>query len=81
MRPIENPFQHAHVFAVAGPHEFAVGMLAEPIHMEDARAIARALSHAKPVDQIIADVESDEGEHRHGISIEDKGSFLNCIQE
>ncbi len=34
---VDDPFEYAHVFAVAGPDEFAVGIFAEPVHVENAR--------------------------------------------
>ncbi len=35
----ENPFQHARVFAEAGPEEAAVGILAEPVHVKNPRQL------------------------------------------
>ena len=32
---VDHPLQHAHVVAVAGPDELAVGALAEPVDAED----------------------------------------------
>jgi len=34
---VDNPLQHAHVLAEAGPHELALGILSEPVHVENAR--------------------------------------------
>src|SRR5580700_5440833 len=35
---IYDPFQHAHVLAEPRPQKLAVGIFAEPIHIEDARS-------------------------------------------
>src|SRR5580704_15802350 len=33
---VDDPLQHAHVFAEAGPQEVAIPILAEPVYVEDA---------------------------------------------
>src|SRR5271155_1075387 len=35
LRAVDDPLQHAHVFAEPRPHELAFGILAEPVHMID----------------------------------------------
>src|SRR5258708_7668796 len=36
---LDDPLEHAHVLAVAGPEEFSGGVLAEPVHEIDARRL------------------------------------------
>ncbi len=43
MCAIDDPLQHAHVLAIAGPDELSFGVLTEPVHVEDARSLAEAL--------------------------------------
>jgi hypothetical protein len=38
---VDDPLQHAHVLAESGPDELAVGVLAEPVHVENARRLAQ----------------------------------------
>ena len=38
---VEHPREHPAVLAVAGPEELAVGALAEPVHVEELRQLAR----------------------------------------
>src|ERR1041385_1895838 len=45
---VHNPFQHAHVFAKAGPHKTAVSIFAKPVHMKNARRFAERTLHANP---------------------------------
>ena len=43
---VDDPLEDAHVFAVAGPEELAVGVLAEPVDVEDARGGGEGALHA-----------------------------------
>ena len=68
MRAVHDPLEHAHVFAEARPDEFAVGVFAEPVHMEDARRLAQRSLHLDPVAEIVAHVVTAERQHRHRIA-------------
>jgi hypothetical protein len=63
-----DPFEHSHVFAKAGPEEFAIGVLAEPIHMEDTRHFFDQATHAQPVGKVVAHVVTAEGQHRQRVT-------------
>ena len=58
---IDDPFEYPHVFAEAGPEEFALGVLAEPVHVKDARRFAQVTLHADPVAEVVAHVVAAEG--------------------
>ena len=45
VRAVDDPLEHAHVLAEAGPEELAVLVLAEPVHQEDLRRVRDALLH------------------------------------
>jgi hypothetical protein len=64
----DDPLQHAHVLAEAGPREFAVAVLAKPVDAEDARRMRDRLAHREPMLEIIADVIAAEGQHRKRIA-------------
>src|ERR1700730_17728461 len=51
---IYDPFEHSHVFAEAGPHEPAVGIFAEPVHLKDARSFAERALHLDPMPEVVA---------------------------
>src|ERR1700722_10632092 len=65
---VDDPLEDAHVFAVAGPEEFAVIALAEPVDVEDARGGGEVALHAEPVTEVVAHVIAAEGEHGHGVA-------------
>jgi len=66
--PVDNPFEHAHVFTKTWPKEFSVCVIAKPIHVKNQGRIGELLSDVEPVLKIIADVVSAEGQHRHRIA-------------
>src|SRR5207247_2150510 len=68
---VDDPLQHPHVLAEAGPEEVAVVALAKPVDVEDARAVGHPLAHAEPVDEVVADVVADEREHGHRVAADD----------
>ena len=65
---INDPFEHSHVLAEARPEEFSILAFAEPVHVEDERRIGETFSDVHPMPEIIADVVSAEGQHRHRIA-------------
>ena len=64
----KNPFQHAHVVAKAGPQEFAVVAFAEPVDVENLRQLHAGLFETEPVREIITEVVTAEGLHRHRVA-------------
>src|SRR6266550_853119 len=54
LAPVDDPFEHAHVFTETGPEEFSVCAFAEPIHIKNQRRIGEPLSDVQPVLEIIA---------------------------
>src|SRR5205814_1074267 len=67
-RAIDDPFQHAHIFAVARPDKLAFGIFAEPIDVKNAGSDAERALHLDPMAEIIAHVITAEREHGHGIA-------------
>src|SRR4051812_15740692 len=65
---IDDPLQHVHVFAKAGPEKLSVGAFPEPVYVEDQGRIFQARAHLEPVAKIIAHAVSAEREHRHRIA-------------
>ena len=65
---IHDPLEHAHILAEARPDELAIAVLAEPVHMEDARRLAETALHLDPVAEIIAHVVAAEGQHGHRVA-------------
>ena len=65
---VDDPLEDAHVFAVAGPEEFAVLVFAEPVDVEDARRGGEGALHLEPVTEVVAHVVAAEGEHGHGVA-------------
>src|SRR2546423_14903159 len=65
---VDDPFEHAHVFTETGPEEFSVSAFAKPIHIKDQRRVAESFTNVEPVLEIIPDVVSAEGQHRHWIA-------------
>src|SRR2546428_426182 len=53
---IHDPFQHAHVLAEAGPHEFTVLVGAEPVDGEYFGRPSDRTAHREPVPEVVADV-------------------------
>src|SRR5690606_31463423 len=54
--PVDDPFQDAHVVGIARPEEATLFVLAEPVHMEDARRLAERALHLDPVTEVVAHV-------------------------
>ncbi len=65
---IDDPFQHSHIVAEAGPQEFSILAFAEPIYIENERRIGQPFSGLDPVAKIIADVVTAERQHCHRIA-------------
>src|SRR5436190_1847452 len=72
---LDDPAQHAHVLAVAGPDELAVGTLPEPVDAEDLRQLrARAgqdSAEVEPVLEVLAHVVAHERQHRERVAPDD----------
>ena len=70
-----NPFEHAAVFAIAGPEPPATAVLAEPVHEINLWQLAAvgALRERKPVREIIAHVVTAEGQHGERIAAQHAG--------
>ena len=64
---VDHPLEHTHVFAVAGPDEFTVVALAEPVHAVNARQRVAAsfelVFHVQPVLEIVAHVVAAKRQH------------------
>src|SRR5688572_17149037 len=65
---VHDPFEHAHVFAVAGPEVFTLFVLAEPVHVKDAWDELDTLSHGEPMAKVVAHVITAEGKHGHWVA-------------
>src|SRR2546422_818805 len=65
---VYDPFEDAHVFAEAGPHEFSTLVFAEPVDMENARRTDDRFSHVHPMREVITHVVTAERQHGHGIA-------------
>src|SRR5436190_20658400 len=46
---LDDPLQHAHVFAEPRPDEFALGVAPEPVDAEDSRRVLDRATHLQPV--------------------------------
>ena len=68
LNPIGDPLQHPDIFAESGPQEFSVGILAEPIHVENFRRVFNFRAHVQPVLEIIGHVVAAERDHGHRIA-------------
>src|SRR5580698_8413136 len=68
MSAVDNPFEHAHVFAESGPDESTVRVFAEPVHMEYRRGFSQPALHFKPMTQVVAHVVPAKREHGHGVA-------------
>src|SRR3954451_11770653 len=68
LAPVDDPFEHAHVFTKTWPEEFSFCAFAEPIHVKNQRWIGELLSDIEPVLKIISDVIPAERQHRHWIA-------------
>src|SRR6266436_6618496 len=55
---VNNPFEHAHVFAETRPEKLALHPFAKPVHVENERRTREAFSYIEPVLEIIPDVVS-----------------------
>ncbi len=65
----EHPGQHARVLAVAGPQEAPVGVLAEPVDVEDLRQLRRigCSPDLQPVGEVVGHVVAAERQHRERV--------------
>ncbi|KNC23064.1 hypothetical protein FF38_06397 [Lucilia cuprina] len=70
----QNPFEDTGVITVSGPHEFAIGTLAEPVDVEDFGYITTGF-HAQPVLDVVAKVVAKEWTHSEGI-VHDHFAFV-----
>ena len=68
MDAVDDPLQHAEVFAVAGPEELAVFVAAEPIDVEDPRRILQAAAEVEPMAEVVAHVVAAERQHGERIA-------------
>ena len=64
---VDHPLQHAHVFAIAGPHKLAVLAFAEPVGGVNARqrcaGLCQFLAQVQPMLEVVAHVVAREGQH------------------
>src|SRR6202051_3273140 len=70
---LENPFQHAAVFAITRPQKFfLIFILAKPIYIKQLRKFRSATlrPHFDPVRQVIAHVVATERKHCHRVAAE-----------
>src|SRR5262249_25845381 len=65
---IDNPLEDAHVFPETRPQESALRLLAEPVHMKDARGRNKTALHLDPMPEVAPHVISAEWHHRHRIA-------------
>ena len=65
---IDDPLQHTHVLRKSRPQKLAVLVLAEPVHVEDARGSCQIALHLEPMPEVVAHVVSAEGKHGHRIA-------------
>src|SRR6185312_827280 len=75
---VDDPLEDAHIFAVAGPEEFAwlsidLRAAAEPVDVEDAGSGGEVALHAEPVPEVVAHVVAAEGKHGHGVAANPAG--------
>ena len=75
---VDDPLQHAHVLAEAGPHEPSVCVLPEPVHVEDLGRLAQRALHLDPVPEVIAHVIAAERSHRHRIAADGPHTTDGC---
>ncbi len=75
---VDDPLQHAHVLAEAGPHEPPVGVLPEPVHVEDLGRLAQRALHLDPVPEVVAHVIAAERPHRHRIAADGPDTTDGC---
>ena len=66
----EDPREHAAVLAVARPEELAVGVLAEPVDVEELRQLRLVgrFADAQPVREVVAHVVAAERQHRERVA-------------
>jgi hypothetical protein len=65
---VEDPLQNAHVLAEPRPDELAVGILSEPVHVENPRRLTEVPLHVDPVAEVVAHVVATERQHRHRVT-------------
>mmetsp|Transcript_42799 Transcript_42799/g.114541 ORF Transcript_42799/g.114541 Transcript_42799/m.114541 type:complete len:503 (-) Transcript_42799:150-1658(-) len=68
---LEHPLEHTHVLAVAGPDEFASGVLAEPVDAEQLGQALAVLLEADPVGEVVAHVVAAERKHGERVAAND----------
>src|SRR5207245_6770832 len=69
---LEDPLQHAAIFAVPRPQELVIFVLPEPVDIVNLRQLGWIGMPAdlEPVRKVITHVVTAEGEHGHGIATE-----------
>src|SRR5215470_13714762 len=65
---VYNPLQHSKIVAETRPQKSAFFILAEPVHVENARRHAKRTLHFDPVAEIVAHVVTAKGKHSHWIA-------------
>src|SRR5258708_17069899 len=75
---LQYPFQHADIFAVTGPQEFAIRTLAEPVHVKNLRRFWYFLAQLQPVLKIIRHVVAAERQHAHRVPPRDAHVACRC---
>ena len=65
---LDDPFEDAGIVAEARPEEFAVGVFAEPVDVENAWQVFDVVAHFQPVGKVVAHVVAAEWEHGHGVA-------------
>src|SRR6266498_1845021 len=53
VRAIDDPLQHAHIFAEARPHKISVLVFAKPVHVKYSGSFAKRTLHKDPMTKII----------------------------
>src|SRR5581483_3882777 len=68
MYAVNDPLQNSHVLAETGPDKMSVRILAEPIHVKNARRETERALHREPMPEVIAHVITAKRQHRHRIA-------------
>ena len=73
---VDDPLEHPRVLAVPRPDVVAIGVLAEPVHLEDARQLLGGSEPAdsEPVTPVVGHVVAAEREHRERVAAQ----FADC---
>ena len=80
LEALHDPLQDPGVLAETGPQELALGVAPEPVDVEDLREFvgSGALPEVDPVPEVVADVVSDERQHRHRVAAQHADGALGC---